>query len=365
MKRIALFLLSLLLLTAMPALAELVDTLPIPEDCKPMFNYIGENSTSYLDFSARPDPFLGWVGEETAMFTENTPEGRIFAGYVRTDDGWLRTASTPLPEGAAVNHAMTSGDLFYFDYPHPQGLTDEDGRTVWINAVVRLEEDGVWRLVLTGPGNGFHFTFDADGLYVQLQGLIYGPCAIDRDIRTLDWTTFPLDWKALLPLMSDEYGIIGVDTQRLHTSTGLPLADYHYGTPVTVLAREGGVVHVRIADSSVTGWLPASSLLLGAAQAIPHRTLPRLIPASSYAPQIVTRTGVSLYDAPEGSVIATVDEEWLNMMSDTFVGWYHACYPATNCSVWLRAEDAVTSAEYTEAWRAAREADSAESAPTD
>lgn len=350
MKRIALFLLSLLLLTTLPALAERVDALPIPEDCEPMYNYISDNSVSYLDFSARPDPFIGWVGEETAMFTEDTPEGRIFAGYVRTDDGWLRTASTPLPDGAAVNHAMTSGDLFYFDYPHPQGLTDEDGSRVWINVIVRLEEDGVWRLVCNGFNPGYRFVFDADGLYVQLQGLIYGPCAIDRDVRSIDWAAFPTDWEDLLPLMSDEYGVIGADLQPLYADAAgtLPLAEYRYGTPVTVLAREGGMVRVRIADSAVVGWLPESSLLLGAAQAIPHRTQPRLIPASSRARQIVTRTGVSLYAEPEGSVIATADEEWLNMMSDTFVGWYHACYPATNCSVWLRAEDAITSAEYME-----------------
>lgn len=349
MKRIALFFV-LLLLTTLPALAERVDALPIPEDCEPMYNYIGDNSVSYLDFSARPDPFLGWVGGETAMFTEDTPEGRIFAGYVRTDDGWLRTASAPLPEGAAVNHVMTSGDLFYFDYPHPQGLTDEDGRTVWINVIVRLEEDGVWRLVCNGPGNGFHFVLDADGLYVQLQGLIYGQCAIDRDVRSIDWAAFPTDWEALLPLMSDGYGVIGADVQPLYADAAgtLPLAEYRYGAPVTVLAREGGMVQVRIADSDIAGWLPESSLLLGGAQAIPHGTKPRLIPASSRAPQIVTRTGVPLYDAPEGSIIATADEEWLTLLSETTDGWYHACYPATACSVWLRAEDAITSAEYTD-----------------
>lgn len=353
MKRIALFFV-LLLMASLPALAERVDALPIPEDCEPMFNYIGNDSISYLDYSAAPDVFLGWVGDQTAMFVEDTPEGRIFAGYVRTEESWLRTASTPLPDGAVVNHVMTCGDLFYFDYPNPQGLTDEDGRIVSVNVIVRLEEDGVWRLVCNGLYTGYRFVFDEDGLYVQLTGLLYGPCAIDRDVRTLDWAAFPTDWEALLPLMSGDHGVIGSDLQPLYADAAgtIPLEEYRYGTPVTVLAREDGMAQVRIADSAVVGWLPESSLLLGAAQAIPDagKAGTRLIPASARASQIVTRAGVPLCDAPEGSVIATADEEWLVLMCETVDGWYHACYPATNRSVWLRAEDAITSAEYMEIW---------------
>ena len=349
MKRIALLIVCLLLLLSLPAMAEHVDALPVLEGCEPMVNYIGDNSLSYLDFSAVPDPFLGWVGEETAMFTEDTAEGRVFTGYVRTEVGWLRTTSAPLPAGTLVNHSVTEGELFFFDFPHPQGLTDEDGRAVWVNGIIRLEEDGVWRLFGLRTGDDFLFIFAEDGLFVDLLGLLYGECVIDRDVRTLDWASLPLDWQAYVPLMSDEYGVVCVDIQPLYADAAATrlLAEYRIGTPVTVLAREGGMVQIRIADSDVTGWIAADALLLGAEQALcgPDGVQRPFIDAFACFPQLFPRMGASLYDAPESGVIGTVDMEWLYLLSDSTDGWYHACDPVTSRSVWLRVEDAADDEE--------------------
>ena len=123
MKRFVLLLAALLCLLAIPGFAEMVETLPVPENCQVKENYIGQNSVSYLDYSNMADPFRGWVGEKTAMFMEDTPEGRVFAGYVRQVDGrWLRTESSPLPEGAVCQAYITKEDLFYFSFRRRMAL---------------------------------------------------------------------------------------------------------------------------------------------------------------------------------------------------------------------------------------------------
>ena len=93
MKRFALLLAALLCLLAIPGFAEMVETLPVPEDCQVKENYIGQNSVSYLDYSNMADPLRGWVGEKTAMFMEDTPEGRVFAADYSAESRLKGTSS--------------------------------------------------------------------------------------------------------------------------------------------------------------------------------------------------------------------------------------------------------------------------------
>ena len=366
MKRIVLILISLLL--ALPAMAETVETLPVPEGCSVMEDYIGSNSISYLDFEdEHGDFFRGWVGEDTAMFIEDTPEGRVFVGYVRQEDGWLRTVSTPLPEGAWVQHVVTNEDTACFSFLHPQGLTNQDGSPLWVSSWFALEPDGVWRFL--GAQAGIYdvaFLYTEDALLVNLLGYAYGTCTFDRDVRTLDWDVVPLSWEEALKCISPDMGVIGVDALPLYADAGRTelLTEYRLGTPVTVLAREGNMAQVRIADSAVTGWLEEEFLLLGDKQLVTYqpegadRTVREM--ASFQAPRLAARSGcqLRLYDAPDGNALYVLEPtEYCQLMSDPVNGWYHVCLDVYMIDIlseeslrsfYVRAEEAIPLAELTE-----------------
>ena len=358
MKKLLFLLLSLLCLMA-PALAESPDALPVPEGCQVMENYISPNSISYLDFEdEKGDYFRGWVGENTAMFIEDTPEGLVFAGYVRQEDGWLRTTSTPLPEGSWVQYIVTSENSFCFSFPHPQGLTDQKGDTLWIYCWFELEPDGVWRFKVAQSGL-FAYFFTEDALVVNLLGYAYGACTFDRDITKLDWETVPLSWQEALQCISPDMGVIGAEVLPLYSDAACTelIADYRYATPVTVLAREGNMAQVRIADSEIIGWLDAESLLLGAAQLVTYQyedqTITEMM-ATTQAPWLYTHkdTQLHLYDAPDGNLLYILEYgEDCQLMSDLGNGWYHVCTTAylrdilpedMPCSFYVRAKGAIT-----------------------
>ncbi|MBR3765084.1 MAG: hypothetical protein IKK57_11130 [Clostridia bacterium] len=337
MKRFALLLAALLALSflfALPALAEVVDALPVPENCQPIENYIGQNSVSYLDYADMADPFRGWVGENTAMFMEDTPEGRIFVGYVRQEDGrWLRTESTPLPEGAVCQYIITEEDSFYFSYPHPQGLKNEDGSTKWMTVLIRLESDGVWRF-FGGQLSAYEvfFGYDNDILLVNLLGYAYGTYTLDRDVRTIDWSAIPMTWDAAAACLAPDMGVIGAQPLPLYADAAgtTLLAEYHIGTPVTVLEQEADMARVRIWDSDVIGWVQADGLLLGSDQVLVTGTYEDedgvqqwLGLATTTVPACLTGSAANLYDAPDGTIIRVAEGETMLLLADLGNGWYH------------------------------------------
>lgn len=348
MKRIALFLLAMLLLT-LPAMAETVDALPVPEDCTVKEDFLAPNSISYLDFGdEHGDYFRGWVGEKTAMFIEDTPEGRVFVGYVRQEDGWLRTTSTPLPEGTYVQHMITKENTFGFSFPHPEGLTNQDGTLLYIHNWFTLDPDGVWRF--RGAQADIYdvpYLFTEDALLVNLFGYAYGACNFDRDVRTLDWDEVPLSWQEALQCISPDMGVIGINALPLYADAACTeqLAEYRLGTPVTVLSREGNMAQVRIADSAVTGWLAEESLLLGEKQLVVWQSAgiggTFTVMASYQAPRVKTSPGsqMHLYDAPDGNVVYVLEStELCQLMSDLGNGWYHVCVDAYVSDILLEEE---------------------------
>lgn len=366
MKRFTLLLAALLCLLAIPGFAEMVETLPVPENCQVKENYIGQNSVSYLDYSNMADPFRGWVGEKAAMFMEDTPEGRVFAGYVRQEDGrWLRTESAPLPEGAVCQAYITKEDLFYFSFLNPQGLKNEYGSIAWMTVAIRLESDGVWRFQggrLT-ERDAF-FAYEDDYLLVNLVGWAYGTCTFDRDVRTMDWAAIPLTWEDAVNFLSPDMGVIGTEALPLYADAACTalLAEYCPGTPVTVLEQEGGLARVRIWDSAVTGWLEADGLILGSEQLLVTGTYedaagvhPRLDLAASLAPGCLTSPGATLCDAPDGTPIRVMDNEYMLLLADLGNGWCHVgmdpFYRSNNrlegtpMSCYIRAEEMKTGPE--------------------
>lgn len=367
MRRIVMFLLAMLLL-ALPAMAETVDALPVPEDCTVMEDFLAPNSISYLDFGdEHGDYFRGWVGEKTAMFIEDTPEGRVFVGYVRQEDGWLRTTSTPLPEGTYVQHMATKENTFGFSFPHPEGLTDQDGTLLYIHNWFTLHPDGVWRFRGAQAGYDVPYLFTEDALLVNFFGYAYGACNFDRDVRALDWDAVPLSWQEALQCISPDMGVIGVDVLPLYADAARTeqLAEYRLGTPVTVLAREGDMAQVRIADSRVTGWLEEEALLLGDKQLVTCQSAgvggTSTVMASYRAPRVTTSPGsqMHLYDAPEGNVVYVLEStELCQLMRDLGNGWYHVCVDVyvsdilleeeSLRSFYVRAEEAIPLAELLE-----------------
>ena len=87
---------------------------------------------------------------------------------------------------------------------------------------------------------------------------------------------------------------------------------------------------VKIADSSITGWLPAYGLLLGGEQAWEiigsdeEGEWCYLETAADNAPTVELRSGAQIYDAPEGTLLCTLrNADYALLLSDYGNGWLH------------------------------------------
>ena len=292
----------------------------------------------------------GCYGDGAAFIMENAAGERVFMGGEYRDGAWLWTESQPLPADASCDDYHGSGDCIILSFRHPDGLMcdwDEE-EPLWITVAAYRQADGRWLVETIHNENEEAFHINEEGTpsyYINMTGVVYGTIIFERDMRYIDWSTFPLSLEDALAYLMDDMGVIGVDALPLYTDAACTdiIAGYLYATPVTVLSREGSMVQVRIADSDVTGWLDAEGLLLGAEQLFEEDEEGGWPTTAGYnAGYVDVSRGAAMYAAPEGSAACTTEwDGWYILMSDTVEGWYHVCDPETLESGWIRVEDGV------------------------
>lgn len=130
------------------------------------------------------------------------------------------------------------------------------------------------------------------------------------------------------------------------------LAEYRCATPVHVLAYSEDETEplalVEIADSGVTGWLPAYGLLLGGEQAweiigSDEEGEWRYWETATYTtPTVELRSGAQIYDAPEGALLWSLQGgDYVLLLSDYGNGWLHVGEVDALSSGFVRAEDCI------------------------
>ena len=293
----------------------------------------------------------GCYGDGAAFIMENAAGERVFMGGEYRDGAWLWTESQPLPADASCDDYHGSGDSLILWFSHPDGLMCDWDETepLWIRVVAYREADegsptgSRWmvRSILNDNEDGFHMD-EVPGFYINHTGVVYGTVTFERDMRYIDWSTFPLSLEEALMYLAEDMGVIGVRCLTLYADAACTqvIAEYRYATPVTVLGREGNLAQVRIADSDVTGWIDADALLLGAAQLIPDVEDPGwIITAEYYSDWFSVPAGTAYYDAPEGSLLGTVECDCEYTLLAVYGDWYHVCFGESLESVWVRTAD--------------------------
>ncbi|MDD6050306.1 MAG: hypothetical protein PUC00_03390, partial [Clostridiales bacterium] len=103
---------------------------------------------------------------------------------------------------------------------------------------------------------------------------------------------------------------------------------------------------VEIADSGITGWLPAYGLLLGREQVWgvigtdEEDEWCYWETAAYIAPTVELRSGTQLYDAPEGALLWSLQGgDDVLLLSDCGNGWLHVGEIDALSSYFVRAED--------------------------
>ena len=287
----------------------------------------------------------GCYGDGAAFIMENAAGERVFMGGEYRDGAWLWTESQPLPADASCDDYHGSGDCIILSFRHPDGLMSDwdEEEPLWITVAAYRQADGRWLVetILNDNEDGFHMD-DVPGIYINHTGAVYGTVTFERDMRYIDWSTFPLSLDEALTYLAEDMGVIGVRRLPLYADAACtqPIAEYRYATPVSILQREGNLAQVRIADSDVTGWVDTDALLLGADQLTPDVEDPRwIITAEYYADWFSVPAGTAYYDAPEGSVLGTVESDCDFTLLAVYGDWCHVCFGESMESVWAPTAD--------------------------
>ena len=287
----------------------------------------------------------GCYDDGAAFIMKNAVGERVFMGGEYRDGAWLWTESQPLPADASCDDYHGSGDSIILSFRHPDGLMcawDEE-EPLWIRVVAYRQEDGRWlvQYILNDNEDGFHMD-DVPGYYINMTGVVYGTVTFERDMRCIDWSTFPLSLEEALMYLAEDMGVIGVRRLPLYADAACTqvIAEYRYATPVTIIAREANLAQVRIADSDVAGWVDADALLLGAAQLMPDVEDPGwIVTAEYYSDWFSVPAGTAYYDAPEGSVLGTVESDCEYTLLAVYGDWCHVCFGESLESVWVPTAD--------------------------
>jgi len=290
--------------------------------------------------------------EHAAFIMINLAGETVFVGCSSTKEGWVFSESQPLPKGSVCDDYHSAGSSFILQFPHPEGVENrwEEGVPVWIDVVAYPQEDGRWLVetIMNENEEGFHINEDGfPGYYINMTGMVYGTVTFERDMRHIDWNNFPLCLEEALAYLADDMGVIGADVLPLYADAACTevIAEYRFATPVAILDREGSMARVRIADSDITGWVDAASLLTGRAQLVPYEGDPEdLVTAEWYADAFTVPAGTAYYDAPDGLALGTTEFRESFTLMAVYGDWCHVCFGESLESCWVRMADGVFSA---------------------
>ncbi len=265
-----------------------------------------------------------WLGQDTAMFLLQRPDGTIvLACTQRTEGIWRVTYSSPLPEGTyrLDTYHASEGSIAIF---LPEG-----------DANVALQPDGRWLLTWARD-----VSIGENGLWFGAGGPYYCDVPMERDMTRIDWASLPVAYEDWLPLVdASAWAVVTGAPAPLRGEDGSVIAEYLPATPVRLLETRGDEVRVAIAGSDVTGWMDASALLIGEDQLDLNGEEGFTVVEDGFVwgvNSVVAAEGAWLFDAPGGEPLREADFR-MDVLA-VYGDWLHVLDSAGTAS-FVRAED--------------------------
>ncbi len=273
-----------------------------------------------------------WLGQDTAMFLLQRPDGTIvLACTQRTEGIWRVTYSSPLPEGTyrLDTYHASEGSIAIF---LPEG-----------DANVALQPDGRWLLTWARD-----VSIGENGLWFGAGGPYYCDVPMERDMTRIDWASLPVAYEDWLPLVdASAWAVVTGAPAPLRGEDGSVIAEYLPATPVRLLETRGDEVRVAIAGSDVTGWMDASALLIGEDQLDLNGEEGFTVVEDGFVwgvNSVVTAEGAWLFDAPGGEPLRETDfrmdvlavyGDWLHVLDSAGTAGFVRAEDCTDFQQWL------------------------------
>ena len=273
-----------------------------------------------------------WLGQETAMFLLQRPDGTIvLACTQRTEDSWRVTYSAPLPEDTyrLDTYHASEGSIAIF---LPEG-----------DANVALQPDGRWLLTWACD-----VSIGENGLWFGAGGPYYCDVPMERDMTRIDWASLPVAYEDWLPLVdASAWAVVTGAPAPLRGEDGHVIAEYLPATPVRLLEARGDEVRVAIAGSDVTGWMEVCTLLIGEDQLDLNGEEGFTVVEDGFVwgvNSVVAAEGAWLFDAPGGEPLCEVDfrmdvlavyGDWLHVLDSAGTAGFVRTEDCTGFQQWL------------------------------
>ena len=273
-----------------------------------------------------------WLGQDTAMFLLQRPDGTIvLACTQRTEGIWRVTYSAPLPEGTyrLDTYHASEGSIAIF---LPEG-----------DANVALQPDGRWLLTWACD-----VSIGENGLWFGAGGPYYCDVPMERDMTRIDWASLPVAYEDWLPLVdASAWAVVTGAPASLRGEDGSVIAEYLPATPVRLLEARGDEVRVAIAGSDVTGWMEVCTLLIGEDQLDLNGGEGFTVVEDGFVwgvNSVVAAEGAWLFDAPGGEPLREADfrmdvlavyGDWLHVLDSAGTAGFVRAEDCTDFQQWL------------------------------
>lgn len=274
-----------------------------------------------------------WLGQDTAMFLLQRPDGTIvLACTQRTEGIWRVTYSSPLPEGTyrLDTYHASEGSIAIF---LPEG-----------DANVALQPDGRWLLTWARD-----VSIGENGLWFGAGGPYYCDVPMERDMTRIDWASLPVAYEDWLPLVdASAWAVVTGAPAPLRGEDGSVIAEYLPATPVRLLEARGDEVRVAIAGSDVTGWMEVCTLLIGEDQLDLNGGEGFTVVEDGFVwgvNSVVAAEDAWLFDAPGGEPLREADfrmdvlavyGDWLHVLDSAGTAGFVRAEDCTDFHQWLR-----------------------------
>lgn len=273
-----------------------------------------------------------WLGQDTAMFLLQRPDGTIILACTQRTEGiWRVTYSSPLPEGTyrLDTYHASEGSITIF---LPEG-----------DANVALQPDGRWLLTWACD-----VSIGENGLWFGAGGPYYCDVPMERDMTRIDWASLPVAYEDWLPLVdASAWAVVTGAPAPLRREDGSVIAEYLPATPVRLLEARGDEVRVAIAGSDITGWMDACTLLIGEDQLDLNGGEGFTVVEDGFVwgvNSVVAAEGAWLFDAPGGEPLREVDlrmyvlavyGDWLHVLDSAGTAGFVRADDCTDFQQWL------------------------------
>ena len=136
---------------------------------------------------------------------DNAAGERFFLGGVYEDGAWIWTKSTPLPADTFCDSYHGGAGTLVIGFAIPGSGLDDWGYPYYAEYEICLQEDGRWLVeAMYNEIDEDYLHFEAGGVYLNMTGMVYGECLLERDITKINWATYPIYHLDVLALMSHD-----------------------------------------------------------------------------------------------------------------------------------------------------------------